>query len=576
MDLSDLGSLPFSRLFTARLAKVLPQGVSFKVHHISTPPTRCVAIFNAPPGQKPERTYCESHFLTVSTQRNDQHPQGLLLYAMEILIYTTAHLTTVFVSKADSTGYLHLLELPSHTPSLLRLISTEFLSFLVEARQRPNVPLVVALFARAQAQYLFPGSVENSKKHVLDDKQLVKWWCRVLDPVLREYNAEESDEEAACGRQARGTTAKSYLIVPGFDQYETASFFPPTARSDPQNRKRWVNAHPLRQLSQHPSAPPRCLIPHFPDDPKSRFLDELDEEIPDAKAAHMTDSPSKGGSGKWKSVKTLEQFWEMMAFRQECSSGRLVGFIWVVFNPAEQDEAEEYLNAETPSSIHTPSQFSEAQVPDSPSRRPPKLMHDAMQGPVSSASKARKLSGRIIPRQPRIKKALGAKFNSMPEHTRYYSWPVTSRGQALLDEIEYKRLTEKLHRLDFADENTTQASTKKWIGEAAVAAGLKPSWGEIVVGERILPVETPVSQPAASPSATVTPMVRKKRKDAPEASESGRTDVGAGDANVLSAGFVRKKPKVGEPTADTTATALSESSPTVLSGSMIRKKPKAG
>src|SRR6266487_4672259 len=35
--------------------------------------------------------------------------------------------------------------------------------------------------AWAQGQYLFPGSVENSRKHILNDRGLVKWWCRALN-----------------------------------------------------------------------------------------------------------------------------------------------------------------------------------------------------------------------------------------------------------------------------------------------------------------------------------------------------------------------------------------------------------
>jgi len=52
----------------------------------------------------------------------------------------------------------------------------------------------------------------------------------------------------------------------------------------------------------------RDVIPVFPDDPKARFLDDL-----------KTDGQL--------ATTTLSQFWELMEHRQECSSGRLVGFI---------------------------------------------------------------------------------------------------------------------------------------------------------------------------------------------------------------------------------------------------------
>jgi hypothetical protein len=52
----------------------------------------------------------------------------------------------------------------------------------------------------------------------------------------------------------------------------------------------------------------RDVVPVFPDDPKARFLHDLK------------------GDGQL-STTTLGQFWELMEHRQECSSGRLVGFI---------------------------------------------------------------------------------------------------------------------------------------------------------------------------------------------------------------------------------------------------------
>ncbi|GJC93019.1 H3 K56 histone acetylation protein KAT11 [Colletotrichum higginsianum] len=90
--------------------------------------------------------------------------------------------------------------------------------------------------------------------------------------------------------------------------------------------------HALEKISHYTNeydwVPARCLIPRFPDDPKSRFRDELDEETGKSKQLKTT--------GQWKSVKSLDTFWEMMAYRQECSSGRLTGFIWVVFDTQEE------------------------------------------------------------------------------------------------------------------------------------------------------------------------------------------------------------------------------------------------
>ena len=166
------------------LAAVLPESHTFTIHHISTPPSKCSALYSAPPNERADRTYCESHFLTVSidsptttstSSKTTSKPLNkVIILGLEVLIYTTAFSTTIFVSKADSTGYLQLLKLPKGTPSPIREICSAFIDYLVESRKRNEVQLIVSLFARAQSQYLFPGSVDNPGKHVLDDRGLIK------------------------------------------------------------------------------------------------------------------------------------------------------------------------------------------------------------------------------------------------------------------------------------------------------------------------------------------------------------------------------------------------------------------
>ncbi|KAL8893588.1 MAG: hypothetical protein Q9192_005117, partial [Flavoplaca navasiana] len=151
----------------SKLAASLPKSQRFVIHHLSTPPTPSPALYSAPPGRKPEKTTCESHFLSVTIHHNDKPIQ---IFALEVLIYTTQDLITLFVSKADSTGYLHLLKLPKGIGSPLRTISSTFIAHLVDNRKRHDRQLVVSLFARSQNQYLFPGSIENPGKHVLDDR----------------------------------------------------------------------------------------------------------------------------------------------------------------------------------------------------------------------------------------------------------------------------------------------------------------------------------------------------------------------------------------------------------------------
>ncbi|KAL9032713.1 MAG: hypothetical protein Q9180_006344, partial [Flavoplaca navasiana] len=322
----------------SKLAASLPKSQRFVVHHLSTPPTPSPALYSAPPSRKPEKATCESHFLSVTIRHNDKRIQ---IFALEVLIYTTQDLITLFVSKADSTGYLHLLKLPKGTASPLRTISSVFIAHLVDNRKRHDRQLVVSLFARSQNQYLFPGSIENPGKHVLDDRGLIKWWCRVLEPVLQscESKTDTPELDRWLKKEPSHITSKVYLRVPSCDLHETRSFFPLHVRRNPALLAKWhPNKDPLRDLAGYAlTAPERCLIPRFPDDPKSRFVDELDDELTEPPPSSQTqESPSKGKQpGKWKSVRSLDQFWELMAFRQECSSGRLVGFLWAVFTPQQ-------------------------------------------------------------------------------------------------------------------------------------------------------------------------------------------------------------------------------------------------
>jgi regulator of Ty1 transposition protein 109 len=559
-----------SSLLLERLAIVLPKDVSFQIHHLSSPPTRTSAIYSAPPGTRPDRTYCESHFLTASIRPSlAAKAEDVLVFAIEILIYSTAYETTFFVCKADSTGYLHLLKLPKGNSSPLKDISATFLHHLVEHRSRPNVKSVISLFARAQDQYLFPGSVEYQGKHVLDDRGLVRWWCRVLDPIVK---------ETQMGSESIGSKweqVKGYLVVPGLDIYETNAYIP---KSQPTHGKLWKVGHPLREISHHQNdVPPRCLVPHFPDDPKARFLDELDDEIT---------SSEESSSGQWKSVRTIEQFWEMMAYRQECSAGRMVGFIWIVFMPKHEQSAlppqkgadleetqpslssSKYIGDYPSSNIDPGSSFgplispltsftaSSQFQPLSPPAEDSQLTDG--QAPTTSRSllkpgrkpkKKKKLTGPITPRQPKIKTQTNDQHFDIPETTAYYHWPKLGRGQIVVEESDYKRNTELLLRLDFANLELATSSSRRWINEvrSGTSGSKRNAWGQIVVGKK---VEQRDATSVVSGSSINVISIKKKRKVEDEETQASPAVPAAPAAstttpvNVLGAGMIRKKAKV--------------------------------
>ncbi|KAM0549804.1 hypothetical protein ACHAPJ_009243 [Fusarium lateritium] len=515
-----------------RLASVLPKGHNFSIYHISTPPTKSDPLYSPPPNERPERTYCENHFLAVSidapAESPDEPKKQVLVLGVEVFIYTTARSTTLFVSKADSTGYLTLLKLPKGTPSPIREICAIFVGFLVEKRKRKDIQFIINLFARAQDQYLFPGSVDNGGKHVLDDRGLIKWWCRVLDPLLGP--APKSTETS-------WKSSKGYIVVPGLETNETKALTLRKADSA------WEFTHPLERISHYYRefdwVPPRCLIPHFPDDPKSRFRDELDEEAASSQGMKTT--------GSWKSVKTLDMFWEMMAYRQECSSGRMTGFIWLVFD--DQDPNESFQSTEPP---ETPKKQRIVQItPNTTPRKlfPSKTKEEPKKKDKKKAKKT--LRGPIIARKPHIKREKHNYLLDKPATTAYYSWTPQGRGEKIIHETAYKRIVELLLHLDFATLNKAVGSTRRWLSEG----GGGSKWGVLVSGTRETPV--PTTSDGDKAVNNLTGLVKRKRTDS-------TVDDTQSKVNVLSAGLVKKKPKK-EP---------NEQGVNVLSAGLIRKKPK--
>jgi regulator of Ty1 transposition protein 109 len=537
----DLGDL---------LAKILPFGAELRVRHVSSTPSPSPALFAAAPGREPEQTFLESHFLSASIDSPKDDRAEIIVFGMEVLVYTTAHLTTIFVSKADSTGFLHMLKLPQKV-SVLRLISSTFLSYLARTHQRPGVRLVVSLFARAQNQYLFPGSIENAEKHVLDDRGLIKWWCRAVDPIVREHEPESVSKDPKLLNQtveATKASATAYLIIPGCDRFETRSFFPATAKSDAQDRPRWLSSYPLQQICHDPSAPPRCLVPRLPDDPKTRFLIDLDDELPEP--AEGENAPP--ATGQWKSVKSLDQFWEMMSFRQECSAGRLVGFLWLVINPPG------LMNSTTMASRTRGSTITDEAAPQiKPGETQSKNgeqakaggSSEAREGPADTEKTAEPLLNPVpsFDRTPAESVPAAASAETNP-----FYWPEAGRGDVILSEADYKKMMDGV--LDhFYDEKDIAASTKAYVDQVACLAD-QLTWGKRVVGTHVPQSTAPESIPVNN--LLDSNLIRKRKgsegegskADTGDARPSGPDDTQpassqAAPVNVLNAGLIRKKKK---------------------------------
>ena len=469
------------------------------------------------------------------------------VFAIEVIIYDSASFTTLFVSKADSNGYLYLVALPKGKRSILKRISRAFLQYLIRKHESLQKRLLLSLFARSQNQYLFPGSIENPQKHVLTDRELIRWWCQVFDEIIQEYSVDPSDGSAEKDATHESSICvKAYLRVPGCDSYETRGFLPSYARYANTKPQRWhASADPLREIANSSSLPERCLIPRFPDDPKARYLDSLDEELPES-AWRESDSPSKGPlSGKWRSVKTLEQFWETMAFRQECSSGRLVGFLWAVFTPFPMDVDGQNAEGDPDLSKNLSDGRQETATSNGnnahhPPNEPTLQNQSKLNGVRKVLPNAPHIPSLDTPGDPNIATAK----NLHRKQTTVATDPKPEKAHNQMDQPSptasiptatppshnwYHEIGSSLLALDYANLAIAKQSTKSWIEQAEALAPSTNFHSFDVVGEE--------EEPESSAVPDVGQIASNEKKRA--------ADTVTPIAAVIPMGFVRKKVKMG-------------------------------
>ncbi|GAA5937328.1 hypothetical protein JCM3775_006582 [Rhodotorula graminis] len=286
------------------------------------------------------------------------------IVALEASLYfiPSTSCALLYISKVDTTG----LSSPSSSSPTRTLVSAFVAHHLVHPPHGAR-RLRVHVFARAQSQYLFPGSADNSRsKRVLDDKQLLRWWKATLERAssmaLREGGGEGGGV-GGCGGEGGGEgearDIRKWYLVPGLAHVESLPYLPSTGPG-------WTYGHPyaslsspLHRASDPPSAHPLPdHVPAFADDPKSRFLHSLTSSpvAPSGTEGDYDDAYSALGSATWSAggatpahkVAELErqvdrerrrlvagvpggvdEWWERMAFRQECCAGQLVGFFVV-------------------------------------------------------------------------------------------------------------------------------------------------------------------------------------------------------------------------------------------------------
>ncbi|KAJ1020084.1 hypothetical protein NDA16_004364 [Ustilago loliicola] len=217
------------------------------------------------------------------------------------------------------------------TATLTSAITQHFSTFKHwDAKQYPVSHLSVHILARSQRAYLFPSSPENKDKKVLSDGGLIKWWRAVMSHVIVSTRDGHSPVRKANRSNEAEIDARAYYLIPGYTKLESHPLVPlvrdeTIARTSSEHRTaeqvlteaKWTYGHPYssagasctvsdlpplplhwntsnfvlskskggqEKVQQDPNAEgydPRkvrtvpTLMPHFSDDPKTRFLDEM-------------------------------------------------------------------------------------------------------------------------------------------------------------------------------------------------------------------------------------------------------------------------------------------------------------
>ena len=327
----------------------------------------------------------------------------VLVAALHAYLYTipNSHLSILYISKLDSSGHA-----PTALP-ITRTLITSFITYHVQNSTRPTSRVQACLFARSQGQYLFANSAKVVGKRVSGGLALCGWWKSVYEEVTRRVVGEDGKTRhqqnstsvgnggsskvdeiaptidptqqktqdkvnlAKTGNSERSndrlldTEVKLKYLLPSYSASEAAGMLRTPVLPLPRGID-WKYAPPFdsslysrstnKTGTVHESSPSgpslSKIIPSLPDDPKTRFLDELVSSaitiIPSNQAKEQNTENDISASPSKKRRRTdkakdreeaerrmadsaltrvgVDEFWERMGFRQECACGDVTGF----------------------------------------------------------------------------------------------------------------------------------------------------------------------------------------------------------------------------------------------------------
>ncbi|GMM40808.1 Histone acetyltransferase [Hanseniaspora uvarum DSM 2768] len=321
------------------LKEALPENETFEVFHLVSP-TREIKGFKYRKHNQSDFVAKASHFLAIAHNNK-------VFFAIDINVYFEVLKNkierTIFVSKADTNGYLDIktVKISSIVEIFLRFIckisplyylkkviplSRNYkrlkLSNVITKKTKTKIGLRelsrravagkqgysiveetykniqidgdyelltnISMFTRPEPHYLFTDSGKNPNKHCLQGDKLLKWWLRIVDNLLIDDLLFKHN-----------SYCQGVVSIPG----EESAFI--TSRYVKSLAGSWsvgfLYGNPSDSLFK---------IPFFNDDPKTRFLRDLIDE------------------DKYEKY-SIEKFWVDIEVRQEFRAGVVVGVIGI-------------------------------------------------------------------------------------------------------------------------------------------------------------------------------------------------------------------------------------------------------
>ncbi|KAI9265132.1 histone acetylation protein-domain-containing protein [Phascolomyces articulosus] len=318
-----------------------------------------------------KRTTLQHHLILVTgintntvtknyEQQDQQKQQPKFICGIETDEYETIDSNgelekTVYIGKVDTTG----------TPEFNGVVGR-----VIEAYIKSVSPCTIHVFARSQRQYLFHQSSRNKDKRVLSDRNLLRWWYKVLTRCLEEQEQKEEKQQTASTNTTTTTENKAGIIGSWWkwlksSSNETNKFTAPATTTTTTNVKKqtgWLSIPSVDdeqsgwyEIGQKPNslwkygypydpnAKAAQVLPRFEDDAKSRLLrtfmkddvkrnqeadDSEGEEEGDDHDDEDEDNSEDDEDIDDSEQMTVKEFWATLGVTEECGH-HLAGFFVV-------------------------------------------------------------------------------------------------------------------------------------------------------------------------------------------------------------------------------------------------------